>query len=256
MRSKIARVVMLLGLITFAACNSGPAIVGSGLVARLSDEVTLANDKYRLSGAGAAELASFGRLLRHGRNRYQKDGLLGWEQMPVRVRNVVTINWTDRKKFGGEFEKTLVRVQGESTNLQEEGYRVVIIEVREPIELEKRLREKFSSEPLILEKMKNPDFRFITASALVFDHKFSKDLSISANVGVTISGWISRPIMKFSAEIGGKQEIALGDNNIVAYQYRRLCWRDGEFVDSIRDQAGLDRDCPDGTSLKYPGTAP
>lgn len=256
MRSKIARVVMLLGLMTFAACSNGPSLLKRDLLQSLSGEVTLANDKYRLGGAGAAELASFGRLLRRGSNRYQKDGLLGWEQMPVRVRNVVTINWTDRKNFGGEFEKTLVRVQGESTNLQEEGYRVVIIEMRDPLELEKRLREKSSSDPLILEKMKNPDFRFITASALVFDHKFSKDLSISASVGATISGWISRPIMKFSAEIGGKQEITLGDNNIVAYQYRRLCWRDDEFVDSIRDQAGPDRDCPDGTSWKYTGAAP
>ncbi len=235
---------ILVGCGTAGVVESGPA-----------GPVSLLGEPFPTHGGSAAELAAYGRRIDAAgpdNPGFSKDGSLAREGMLVRVRGIAAVPFGARGKLEAAAQAKLIEMQGTDRPVRRTGYKVVILEVAQPDELERRLAQRVGTDRFLSERTKLEAFRFVTAVAKVYDPESTDALSGAASGLAELRGLRGTPTLAFGGD--GGQKILLGSGNTVAYQYRRLCWRKGRIALTVQDRNG-DRfeTCPGDTARRYPG---
>lgn len=216
-----------------------------------SNLLNINNEIFRNQRAASAILGSYGKVLSD--NSYELDGML--------VNNIKTLVVT-KENYGLEGKdhdnaevsliSNIVSADARITPNKEESlsYVAVVATPKDINQLQEIIIRKIRSDHSFKEKAVNKEFRFI--SEVVLAKNYQNFLSI---LNQTDTRLIFHSIDKLvcNTESSKKLKLSLSANTIIGYQFRKLCWREGNLVDTVIDLVYQKQDCPEGTSEIYPG---
>jgi len=223
-------------------------------IVKWKGQMNIVDDQYRSTGSSDAVLGSYGRKLVTGLNRYQMDGLY-IEEFILRKPRIVNVSFDDVSKMDklgfqlSEEAKANLKIEIKNKG----SYRVVVVKPKDPSLFEKTIRSLYKKDEFIKAKARNVDFRYIDSVVYLvnYDGTKSKEWSFvgNANIDRVAEGF------KVDIDLGQNNSItiSLPDNQVIAYQFRRLCWSNGEIVDAGRDLIRGDAKACGQGYYKYPG---
>jgi hypothetical protein len=245
-------VPMLMATIFVSGCAT--QITPEISIVEWKGQMNIVDDQYRSAGSSDAVLGSYGRKSSSGVNRYQMDGLY-IEEFELRKPRVVIVTFDNVSKMDklgfklSEEAKVNLKIQSENKG----SYRVVVVKPKDPSVFEKAIRALYGDDEFLIGKARNVNFRYIDSVVYIvnYDGTNKVDWSFVGNANM------DRVAEGFNVDIDLGQNnsttIGLPDDQVIAYQYRRLCWDEGEIVDAVRDLIGSDANACGQGYYEYPG---
>jgi hypothetical protein len=249
---KLVKVIIVSMLALLIGCTT--SITPDVKVTSWTGGMEVVDDQYRSAGSSSVVLGAYGRILREGTNRYQMDGFFIKEFRTAKPR-IVELSFDNVQKIEKlGFELAQEAKANLGFNRTNKGnYKLIVVRPYDPSVFEKTLIKKLRSDSFLQNKVKNPDFRYIDSVVFIVNYDATKKIEGS----ITGSANIDRIAEGFTLEVNmgqnKKTDIKLPDNQIIAYQYRRLCWKNGEVVDTVKDLIGADAQACGQGYHKYPG---
>ena len=141
-------------------------------------------------------------------------------------------------------------------------YKLAVVEYKSPVEVANKIIQKASKaskDKVFKTEIMSKNFRKITAVVYLMNYKQTKEISggIDAKIKTTISGEDVKITLNLNG--GGTTTLTLPGNQRIAYQYSRVCWKEGKpvtiAIDYINRFGGGDaKNCKlYGASNIYPG---
>lgn len=217
-------------------------------------EMQIVDDQYRSTGSSDAVLGSYGRRLDEGLNRYHLDGPL-INKFSTRKPRVVILsfdNLSELKELGFKIaEEAELKLIGK---IKHKGkYRLVVVKPTDPSLFEKAARSLFASDSFFRGKAKNENFRYIDSVAYIVDYDATESINWSAVGHANIDRIVEGFNLGIKVGQDNTSSVKLPDQQIIAYQFRRLCWDKGQIVDAVTDLIGGDANACGQGYYKYPG---
>ena len=217
-------------------------------------KIKVYDDYYRSQGSADAELGSYGRRLNSGLNHYRKDGILINKFLTRKPRVVILTfdNVSELKNLGFKIASE-AELELSSKVTSKGKYSLVVVKPIDPSKFEKAARLLFSSDTFFKDKAKNKDFRYIDSVVYLIDYEESKDINLSAVGNANIDRVARGFNLNINTGRNHSSTIKLPDGQVIGYQFRRLCWKNGLIIDAVPDAIGIDAHACGQGYYKYPG---
>ncbi len=234
----------LLCLLLFAGCSSSSVTkLGDISYDEEKDQTYIIDDWYRQEGATMAKLGFWGRILKEGgKVKFQPVGRLAdsfeIDRYPLRVSELNHV----------EFKKLVVNVKkieptyGNIETIKGEEYDLIVLMPSELLLLEKKLNSLFHQEDeQIINRITSENFRFVSKVITVLNHDKAELLfsDIAGNLTLLLENSVAK--IEFKNRSGKTESMNLYNGQIIAYQLSRICWKDGNIVETVEDR-GLEVD--------------
>ncbi|MCP5372163.1 MAG: hypothetical protein H6907_10570 [Hyphomicrobiales bacterium] len=211
--------------------------------------------EFRMTDAFEARFGAWGRAryepVPHG---FERRGQLDVTPTPVRVGELLE---SDFAQLGGEAQARVAAASGSVLERDRRSYTIVVEMTEDTRSLIDAINGKSAADRTFLEKVRNEDFRVVTAVARVFNHAAHQDLVAKIEAHGKPPAPLPLPLplsVGGSLIVGSNSRTALSDGSQIAYIYSRICWKNGQIFSLVQDKVKgyfTSRGCDAGSTRFY-----
>lgn len=245
---KFAFYAVFLPILLFG-CSSGgtKSRLGDIRYDEVKDQTYIIDDWYRQEGAAMSKLGFWGRIIKEG-------GRVKFQPVDRLINSFEIDRYPMRVSQGNheEFKKLVVNVKGITPTygnvekIKSEEFDLIVLTPSVLLLLENRLNELFLKEnEQITNRIKSENFRFVSKVVIVLNHAHAELLFSDITGSFTLNQENSVAKIQFNNSSEKMESMNLYNGQVIAYQLSKICWKDGNIVETVEDRGlGIDNCSP------------
>ena len=235
---KFTLTAVLMSILFFGCSGGTVAKLGQIGYDEAKDQTYIIDDWYRQEGAAMAKLGFWGRIITEGgKVKFQPVDRLTdsfeIDRYPMRVSQT---NHEEFKKLVVNVKK-ITPTYGDIQKITNEEFDLIVLTPSVLLTLENMLNDLFQQDnQQIQSRITSKNFRFVSKVVIVLNHEQAELLFSDISGSLNLNQEDSVAKIQFKNSSGEIESMNLYNGQMIAYQLSKICWKDGNLVETVEDR--------------------